>query len=119
MIEGSGTLVKGNIEFEANGEVVSANLPVFALADGDKVNLKAERGPEGQLKVTLRGEVYDGRGFVKSTAGASARSRKTVGRAPISISTPSSARLPDSTAKPYARWICESRAVAGKSVPST
>ena len=82
VIEGSGTLVKGNIEFDANGEVMSANLPVFALADGDKVNLKAERGPEGQLKVTLRGEVYDGRGFVKSTAGASAREQKNRGPGP-------------------------------------
>src|SRR5262249_24921794 len=44
---------------------VSANLPVFQLSDGDKATLRAERGPDGALRVMMRGEVYDGRGFVK------------------------------------------------------
>jgi hypothetical protein len=65
-IEGSGTSVKGTVEFDDNGEVVSANLPTFTLTDGDKAMLKAERGPDGALRVMMRGEVYDGRGFIKS-----------------------------------------------------
>jgi hypothetical protein len=30
------------------------------------MSLKAERGPDGALKVTMRGDVFDGRGFLKS-----------------------------------------------------
>ena len=47
--------------------MLSANFPVFSLSDGDKATLKAERGTDGTLRVTIRGDVYDGRGFVKST----------------------------------------------------
>ena len=65
-IEGSGTLVKGAIELDSSGDVVSANLPVFSLSDGDKATLKADRGPDGALKVVMRGDVYDGQKFVKS-----------------------------------------------------
>jgi hypothetical protein len=75
VIDGSGTSVKGSIEFDADGQVTSANLPVFALSDGDKANVKIERGSDGQLKVTMRGEVYDGRGFVKSSLGSSSRDK--------------------------------------------
>ena len=82
MIEGSGTLVKGTIEFDDKGEVVSANLPTFALSDGDKVNVKADRGNDGQLKVTVRGEVYDGRGFVKSQLSSSSREQKSHSQGP-------------------------------------
>src|SRR5262249_25078824 len=76
VLDGSGTSVKGNSECDGNGEVVSANLPVCALSDGDKANVKIERGNDGQLRVTMRGEVYDGRGFVKSSLGSSARENK-------------------------------------------
>ena len=31
--------------------LVNANFPVFALSDGDKTSLKAERGSDGTLKV--------------------------------------------------------------------
>jgi Protein of unknown function len=67
VIEGSGTSVKGAVEVDASGEVLSANFPVFGLSEGDKVTLKAERGNDGTLRVSMRGDVYDGRGFVKST----------------------------------------------------
>ena len=63
-------------------DVVSANLPVFALSEGDKANVKAERSPDGILKVTMRGEVYDGRGFVKSSLGASTKEQKGKGPGP-------------------------------------
>jgi hypothetical protein len=66
-ITGSGANVKGTVEFDGDGDIVSANLPTFALSGGDKVALKADRGPDGVLRVTMRGDVYDGRNFVKSS----------------------------------------------------
>ncbi len=66
-IEGSGASVKGSIEVDNAGEVVLANFPVYSLSDGDKVTLKAERGGDGILRVTMRGDVYDGRHFVKGS----------------------------------------------------
>ena len=68
LLEGSGTRVKGNLELDANGELVMANFPAFALSDGDKAAVKAERGSDGTLKVNVRGDLYDGRGFIKSMA---------------------------------------------------
>jgi hypothetical protein len=70
-IEGSGARVKGSVEFGSDGELVSANFSSFALADGDKATFKAERGSDGTLKATLRGDVFDGRGFVKSVLAGS------------------------------------------------
>jgi hypothetical protein len=67
-LEGSGARVKGTIEIDQNGSVVSANFPMFGLADGDKASVKADRAGDGTLKVVIRGDVYDGRGFVKSMA---------------------------------------------------
>jgi hypothetical protein len=67
VIEGSGVSVKGTVEVDSSGEVLSAHFPVFGLSDGDKTTLKAERNAEGTLRVTMRGEVFDGRGFVKAT----------------------------------------------------
>ena len=29
--------------------------------------MRAERGPDGALRVSVRGDVYDGRGFIKSS----------------------------------------------------
>ena len=66
LVEGAGTLVKGTIEVDPNGDLVSANFPVFALSDGDKAMLRADRGTDSTLRVTMRGDVYDGRSFVKS-----------------------------------------------------
>jgi hypothetical protein len=75
VIEGSGTSVKGTVEVDSSGEVLSANFPVFGLSEGDKVTLKAERGNDGTLRVSMRGDVYDGRGFVKSTMTGPAASK--------------------------------------------
>ncbi len=66
-IDGQGTLAKGAVELDAGGELVSANFPVFALSDGDKLTLKADRGSDGALRVVMRGDVYDGRNFVKTS----------------------------------------------------
>ncbi len=67
VIEGANTSVKGMVEVDTSGDVVAANFPVFSLSNRDKATLKAERGSDGVLRVTVRGDVYDGRGFVKST----------------------------------------------------
>jgi hypothetical protein len=64
-IGGSGAAVKGNLELDADGQVLHAVFPSFVLSDGDKASLTADRGSDGTLKVVLRGDVYDGRGFVK------------------------------------------------------
>jgi hypothetical protein len=69
IIDGSGASVKGAIEIDSAGEVISANFPVYSLSDGDKVTLKADRGGDGVLRVTMRGDVYDGRLFVKAAMG--------------------------------------------------
>jgi len=66
-IDGSGANVKGSVEFDNSGEIISANLPEFALSGGDQATLKADRGSDGVLRVTMRGDVYDGRNFVKSS----------------------------------------------------
>jgi hypothetical protein len=65
-IEGSGTQVKGSIELDGSGNIVSAHFPVFSLSEGDKATFKAVRATDGTLRVTMRGEIYDGRDFVKS-----------------------------------------------------
>src|SRR5262249_57447491 len=39
-IESNGTQVKGTIELNDAGDIVSAQLPVFQLVDGDKATLK-------------------------------------------------------------------------------
>ena len=69
LIEGAGGGVKGTIDFDGSGELLSANFPAYGFADADRASLKVERVPDGALRVVMRGEVYDGRGFVKSTAG--------------------------------------------------
>lgn len=66
VIDGAGALVKGTAEMDSSGDLVSANFPVFALSDGDKTSLKADRANDGTLRLSMRGEVYDGRNFVKS-----------------------------------------------------
>jgi hypothetical protein len=67
LIDGPGILARGTVELDANGDMQSANFPVFATSDGDKVTLRADRGPDGALRVVMRGDVYDGRTFVKSS----------------------------------------------------
>jgi len=66
-IDGASTSVRGSVEIENGGEIVSANFPVFSLSDGDKVALKVDRGNDGVLRVVMRGDVYDGRNFVKAS----------------------------------------------------
>lgn len=79
-IEGGGVQIKGALELDPNGEVLNAAFPTFAPSEGDKTSVKAERTPDGALKVTMRGDVYDARNFIKSMLSAKdsdAKSKKT------------------------------------------
>ena len=66
LIDGQGVLAKGSLELDANGVVQSANMPVFSTSDGDKATIKADRGNDGALRVVVRGDVFDGRNFIKT-----------------------------------------------------
>jgi len=66
VIDGSGVMIKGSLEIDQNGDLLNANFPVYAPSEGDKASLKAERNGDGVLKVVMRGDVFDGRGFIKS-----------------------------------------------------
>src|SRR6266436_7612437 len=66
VVDGGGVSIKGSVEVDQNGELMSANFPTYAPSEGDKTSLKAERGADGVVKVMMRGDVFDGRGFLKS-----------------------------------------------------
>lgn len=68
-VDGPGVNVRGNVELDDKSDLVAANFPVFAMSDGDRASVKAERGGDGALRVSMRGEVYDGRNFVKAFFG--------------------------------------------------
>jgi hypothetical protein len=76
-LDGAGVSVKGGVEVDANGDIQSANFPVFGFADTDKATLKADRGPDGALKAVLRGDVYDGRTFVRAILGGEPGEQKS------------------------------------------
>ena len=63
---GGGVSIKGSLEVDQNGELLNANFPSYSPSEGDKASLKADRGADGVMKVTMRGDVFDGRGFLKS-----------------------------------------------------
>jgi hypothetical protein len=66
VVDGGGVSIKGSVEVDQNGELIGVNFPVYSPSEGDKTSLRADRGPDGVLKVTMRGDVFDGRGFLKS-----------------------------------------------------
>jgi hypothetical protein len=76
--DGSGASIRGNVEFDQNGDFASGTFPVFGLSDGDKANLRLERTPDNLYKVTVRGDTFDGRNFVKASmsGGAEAKQRR-------------------------------------------
>jgi hypothetical protein len=65
-VEGGGTLIKGSLEVDSDGDLINANFPVYSPSEGDKATLKADRGQDGVVKVVVRGDVFDGRGFIKA-----------------------------------------------------
>jgi hypothetical protein len=81
LIEGSGGGVKGSIDLDGSGEVQSAHFPTYGFSDGDRASLKIDRVADGALRVVIRGEVYDGRGFVKTAAGTASSNPNAKSRA--------------------------------------
>jgi hypothetical protein len=80
VLDGGGATIRGNAETDANGDLVAANFPVFGMTDGDRATLRVERTPDNLYKATVRGEVYDGRSFIKSSmagSGADAKQKKS------------------------------------------
>ena len=75
-IDAGSTVVRGSIEIDNNGDILAANFPTFSVSDGDKVTLKADRGPDNALRVAMRGDVYDGRNFVKASMAGDAADKK-------------------------------------------
>ena len=74
--DGSGASIRGNVEFDQNGDFVSGTFPVFGLSDGDKANLRLERTPDNLYKVTVRGDTFDGRNFVRASMSGSAEGKQ-------------------------------------------
>ena len=81
LIEGSGGGVKGSIDLDGSGEVQSAHFPAYGFSDGDRASLKIDRSTDGALRVVIRGDVYDGRGFVKTAAGTASSNPNAKNRA--------------------------------------
>jgi len=67
VVEGGGVSIKGSLEVDQNGDLMNASFPTYAPSEGDKTSLRADRGPDGVIKVTMRGDVFDGRGFLKTS----------------------------------------------------
>jgi hypothetical protein len=66
LVDGQGVLAKGSVQLDGKGELLAANFPVYATSDGDKASMKVDRGADGALRVVMRGDVYDGRNFIKA-----------------------------------------------------
>jgi Protein of unknown function len=66
VVDGGGVSIKGSVEVDQNGDLINLNFPIYSPSEGDKTSLRADRGPDGVLKVVMRGDVFDGRGFLKS-----------------------------------------------------
>ena len=73
LIEGAGGGVKGVADLDGSGDVISANFPSYGFSDGDRASLKVDRMSDGTLRAIMRGDAYDGRGFLKALAGAPAK----------------------------------------------
>ncbi|MBN9014625.1 MAG: hypothetical protein J0H25_16665, partial [Rhizobiales bacterium] len=66
VIDGGGASIKGTLELDQNGDLLNANFPTYSPSEGDKASLRAERANDGTIKVVMRGDVFDGRHFIKS-----------------------------------------------------
>ena len=85
-IDGSGATLRGSVELDSStNDIVSANFPVFALSDGDRVSLKADRSADGVLHISMRGDIYDGRNFVKSSLAGSSTDKSRQKQADIDL----------------------------------
>jgi hypothetical protein len=77
VVDGGGVSIKGSLEVDQNGDLMNSNFPTYSPSEGDKASLKADRGPDGVVKVVMRGDVFDGRGFLKSAISGNQADTKT------------------------------------------
>jgi Protein of unknown function len=77
VVDGSGASIKGSIELDQNGELLNAAFPVYQPSEGDKASLKAERGSDGVLRMTMRGDVFDARSFIRAATSGTSSDTKT------------------------------------------
>jgi hypothetical protein len=77
VVDGSGASIKGSIELDQNGELLNAAFPVYQPSEGDKASLKAERGSDGVLRITMRGDVFDARSFIRAASSGTSSDNKT------------------------------------------
>jgi hypothetical protein len=76
VFDGGGAAIRGSAETDGNGDLLVANFPVFGMSEGDKATLRVERSPDNLYKAIIRGDVYDGRGFVKTSMSGSSNDAK-------------------------------------------
>jgi len=86
VIDGGGVSIKGSLE-SIRTATDECQLPDLSPSEGDKTSLKADRGADGRPEVTMRGDVFDGRGFLKSAISGKEADPKTKPRTSISMST--------------------------------
>ena len=77
VVDGPSVSIKGSVELDSNGELLNAAFPVYQPSEGDKVTLKADRGADGVLRIVLRGDVFDGRNFIRSATSGTSSDAKT------------------------------------------
>ncbi len=82
LIEGAGSGVKGTVDLDSSGNLVAANFPSYGFSDGDRASLKVDRAPDGAYRVVMRGDAYDGRGFIKSLIGSQANGQQAQPKVP-------------------------------------
>jgi len=76
-VDGGGASIKGSIELDQNGELLNAAFPVYQPSEGDKASLKAERGTDGVLRITMRGDVFDASSFIRAATSGTSSDNKT------------------------------------------
>lgn len=76
LVDGGGASIKGAVEIDDKGDLVSAVFPTYQASEGDKASLRAERMQDGTLKIVVRGDVFDGRSFIKSAVASTNSDKK-------------------------------------------
>jgi hypothetical protein len=74
-IDGGGASIRGNFEIDDKGDLITASFPTYHPSEGDRASLRAERAQDGLLKVSMRGDVFDGRSFIKASVGGSGQDK--------------------------------------------
>jgi hypothetical protein len=76
VLDGSGVLVKGNVELSASGELEAARLSSFKLSPGDDMRVELDR-TEGAYRVNVKGNVVDARPFLRAfSTGADVKTKE-------------------------------------------